>query len=147
MPSDNLRSSAAALTDREIRTSKPYGPVGADAKPAGDATEIVNAQTIQPTNRTRTDMPRQVSQEQGSDLPAEGLFVELDGALDVVCGDFKVNDRVWHGGRRIADGREGWAGERDERDVRRIFICSRETCNPFYVNPQANRAASTVLQV
>jgi len=76
MPSDNLRSSAAALADREIRTSKPYGPVGADAKPAGDATRTVNAQTIQPTNRTRTDMPRQVSQEQGSDLPAEGFFVK-----------------------------------------------------------------------
>ena len=78
MPSDNLRSSAAALADREIRTSKPYGPVGGDARPAGDATEIVNVQTIQPTNRTRTDMPRQVSQEQGSDLPAEGFFVKLD---------------------------------------------------------------------
>jgi hypothetical protein len=26
------------------------------------------------------------------------LFVELDGALDVVYGDFKVRDRVWHSG-------------------------------------------------
>jgi len=41
------------------------------------------------------------------DLPAEGLFVELGGALDVVCGDFKVNDGVWHSGRRIADERVG----------------------------------------
>ena len=118
MPSDNLRSSAAALADREIRTSKPYGPVGADAKPAGDATRIVNAQTIQPTNRTRTDMPRQVSQEQGSDLPAEGLFVEPGGALYVVCGDFKVNDGVWHSGRRIADECGEWGGECDERRER-----------------------------
>ena len=38
-------------------------------------------------------------------LPSEGLFVELGGALDIVCGDFKVNDRVWHSGRRIEDGR------------------------------------------
>jgi len=40
------------------------------------------------------------------DLPTEGLFVELDGALYVVCGDFKVNDGVWHSESRINDGRE-----------------------------------------
>ena len=50
------------------------------------------------------------------DLPSEGLLVELDGALDVIRGDFEVNDGVWHGGRRIADGRVGWQGNCDERD-------------------------------
>ena len=44
------------------------------------------------------------------DLPSEGPFVEPDGALDVVCGDFKVSNRVWHSGRRIADRWVGWVG-------------------------------------
>ena len=49
------------------------------------------------------------------DLPSKGLLVELDGALDVVCGDFKVSNRVWHSGRRIAQGRVGWGEIYDGR--------------------------------
>lgn len=65
------------------------------------------------------------------DLPSEGLLVELDGAGDVVCGDFKVNDRVWHSGRRIADGRVGWQEECDEIEAELCLTMREERSQAF----------------
>jgi len=42
------------------------------------------------------------------DLPAEGFFAELDGALDVVRGDFEVNNGLWHRESFITQRRAGW---------------------------------------
>ncbi len=50
-----------------------------------------------------------------ADLPAEGFFVELFGALHVVSRDFEMNNRIWHSGRMING---GWMGRRKNCDER-----------------------------